>query len=76
MLRLAQDADLRRTMGAAAKERYQKLFSPTVVVPLMEETYRRVTRSKYGIAETLAGNGQTHPWLMSPARPASDVSSK
>jgi glycosyltransferase involved in cell wall biosynthesis len=76
MLRLAQDADLRRTMGAAAKERYQKLFSPSVVVPLMEETYRRVTRSKYGIAETLAGNGQTHPWLMSPARPASDVSSK
>ena len=44
MLRLARDADLRQTMGAAAKERYQKLFSPKVVVPLMVETYRRVIR--------------------------------
>src|SRR5712692_1434344 len=40
MLRLAQDANLRRRMGQAAKERYQKLFSPKVVVPLMLETYR------------------------------------
>src|SRR5712691_3244381 len=42
MLRLAQSPELRHSMGAAAKERYQKLFSPEVVVPLMVETYRRV----------------------------------
>lgn len=62
MLRLAKDADLRRTMGAAAKERYQKLFSPKVVVPLMVDTYRRVTRNGHGVAEIVAGNGHLHPW--------------
>jgi glycogen synthase len=62
MLRLAEDADLRRNMGVAAKRRYQRLFSPSVVVPLMEETYRRVTGNGNDIAETVAGNGPTHPW--------------
>lgn len=62
MVRLAKDADLRRTMGAAAKDRYQKLFSPKVVVPLMVDTYRRVTRNGHGVAETVAGNGHLHPW--------------
>jgi glycosyltransferase involved in cell wall biosynthesis len=62
MLRLAQDAELRRTMGAAAKERYQKLFSPKVVVPLMVETYRRVMQNGHGVPETVAGNGHVHPW--------------
>ncbi len=62
MLRLAQDAELRRIMGVAAKERYQKLFSPKVVVPLMVETYRRVMRSGHGVPETVAGNGHVHPW--------------
>jgi glycosyltransferase involved in cell wall biosynthesis len=62
MLRLAQDAELRRTMGAAAKERYQELFSPKVVVPLMVETYRRVMQNGHGVPETVAGNGHVHPW--------------
>lgn len=63
MLRLAQNPELRRTMGLAAIERYQKLFSPKVVVPLMLETYRRVTRNGH-VAETVAGNGH-HPWAHS-----------
>jgi len=50
MLRLARDGDLRRIMGAAAKERYLKLFSPRVVVPLMVEAYRRETRNGHGVA--------------------------
>jgi glycosyltransferase involved in cell wall biosynthesis len=62
MLRLAKDPELRRTMGAAAEERYQKLFSPKVVVPLMVETYRRVMQNGHGVAETVAGNGHVHPW--------------
>jgi glycosyltransferase involved in cell wall biosynthesis len=63
MLRLAQDAELRQTMGAAARERYQKLFSPRVVVPLMVETYRRVMRNGHAIPETVASNnGHLHPW--------------
>src|SRR5205814_631956 len=35
MLRLTNDPELRRQMGTAAQERYQKLFSPKVVLPLM-----------------------------------------
>ena len=62
ILRLARDPALRQTMGAAAKKRYQKLFSPTVVVPLMVETYRRVTRNGHGVSEAVAGNGHVHPW--------------
>lgn len=60
MLRLAKDKDLRRTMGQAARKRYQQLFSPSAVVPLMLETYRRVTQNGHYVAEN--GNGHVHPW--------------
>jgi len=62
ILRLARDSALRQTMGAAAKQRYQKLFSPNVVVPLMVETYRRITRNGHGVADAVASNGHVHPW--------------
>jgi glycosyltransferase involved in cell wall biosynthesis len=62
MLRLTKDAELRRTMGRAARERYEQLFSPTVVVPLMLETYRRVMRNGSHVAETVNRNGHFHPW--------------
>src|SRR5712692_8723197 len=59
MLRLALDEGLRKRMGAAAKERYEELFSPAVVVPLMLETYHRI-RNK-GTASPLTTNAH-HPW--------------
>ncbi len=62
ILRLAKDAELRQTMGRAAKARYQKLFSPSAVVPLMLETYRRVMQNGNHVAEDIAGNGHVHPW--------------
>ncbi len=62
MLCLAKDKDLRRTMGQAARKRYQQLFSPSAVVPLMLETYRRVTQNGHYVAETANGNGHVHPW--------------
>jgi glycosyltransferase involved in cell wall biosynthesis len=62
MVSLAQNPELRRTMGAAAKERYEKLFSPRVVVPFMVETYRRVTKNGRGSADEGANNGHLHPW--------------
>ncbi len=62
MLRLARDPELRRTMGAAAKARYQKLFSPKVVVPLMVQTYQRVIRNGHAAPKNIAGNGHIHPW--------------
>jgi glycosyltransferase involved in cell wall biosynthesis len=66
MLCLAKDKDLRRTMGQAARERYQQLFSPGAVVPLMLETYRRVTQNGRYVAETGNGNGHVHPWANIP----------
>jgi len=62
MLCLAKDKGLRRTMGQAARERYQQLFSPSAVVPLMLETYQRVTQNGHYVADKVAGNGHVHPW--------------
>lgn len=62
MLRLALDPELRLAMGAAAKARYQTLFSPEVVVPLMIQTYQRVMQNGHARSATIAGNGHVHPW--------------
>ena len=61
MLLLAQNPKRRTRMGEAARDRYQQLFSPKAVVPLMAETYGRVA------AANGTGNGDTnghnnHPW--------------
>ena len=67
MLRLAGDVKLRTKMGEAAKRRYEKLFSPKVVVPLMLQTYQRVARNGNYVAETVESNGRLHPWAESPS---------
>ena len=65
MLRLANDPELRRQMGAAAQERYQKLFSPRVVLPLMLDIYQRVIRNGHKTNAMASGNGNLHPWAES-----------
>ncbi len=60
MLRLARDPALRQSMGVAARERYCRLFSPQVVIPLMVETYRRVVNN--GNARAANDADQMHPW--------------
>lgn len=42
MVRLARDPELRAQMGRAARNRYEQLFSPAAVMPVLLETYRRV----------------------------------
>lgn len=42
MTRLARDPAERARMGRAAEERYQRLFAPAAVLPLLLETYQRV----------------------------------
>jgi glycosyltransferase involved in cell wall biosynthesis len=61
MLRLARDQDLRQSMGRAAYERYQRFFSPHAVLPLMLQTYERVSGNGHYIAQ-ISGNGHLHPW--------------
>jgi len=65
MLRLANDPELRRQMGAAAQERYQKLFSPKAVLPLMLDIYQRVVRNGHAANAIASGNGNLHPWAES-----------
>jgi glycosyltransferase involved in cell wall biosynthesis len=61
MLRLAHDPDLRESMGRAAYERYQRFFSPSAVLPLLLQTYQRVSGNGHHAAQT-SGNGHLHPW--------------
>jgi glycosyltransferase involved in cell wall biosynthesis len=65
MLRLANDPELRKKMGEAAQERYQKLFSPKVVLPLMLDIYQRVVRNGHTANAITSGNGNLHPWAES-----------
>jgi len=60
MLRLARDSKLRQQMGAAARDRYRRLFSPHVVTPLMLDTYRRVVGNSH--APEARECSQLHPW--------------
>lgn len=62
MLKLAQNPKQRERMGAAAKRRYEQLFSPNAVVPLMLQTYGRVTRNGHEFAKKIYENGNCHPW--------------
>ncbi len=64
MARLATNPDLRRRMGLAARKKYEQLFTPRVVLPLLTDFYERV------IQDRGAGNndgrrlakGISHPW--------------
>lgn len=58
--RLAADPDLRARMGQAGRERYHQLFSPSVVLPVLQETYRRVAAR--GGSTPAAAPPLPHPW--------------
>lgn len=60
MLLLANDPALRAAMGAAAKLRCDKLFSHKAVLPLMLQTYSRVTRNGHELAAGVSDD--RHPW--------------
>ena len=61
MLLLARDPQRRARMGQAAHYRYQQLFSPQAVVPLMLETYGRVAAGN-GTANGGTNGHNNHPW--------------
>jgi glycosyltransferase involved in cell wall biosynthesis len=62
MLRLATDPDLRERLGVAARQRYERLFSPEVVLPFMTDIYEQVISNGNGDRMNLSGNGYQHPW--------------
>jgi glycosyltransferase involved in cell wall biosynthesis len=67
MSKLAEDAELRRRMGLAARKKYEQLFTPRVVLPLLTDFYERVVN---GHGATNNGNNGArqppknirHPW--------------
>jgi glycosyltransferase involved in cell wall biosynthesis len=61
MLFLAQNPQQRVRMGQAAHARYQKLFSPKAVVPLMLETYGRIAVGNQA-ANLGRSDKNNHPW--------------
>lgn len=64
MIRLAADPELRARMGRAARERYERLFSPDAVLPLMLDIYHRVAAGN-GISAKEGqpgGHDHLHPW--------------
>ena len=68
MSRLAGDGELRRRMGVAARKRYEQLFTPDAVLPLLMNFYERVVAEHHA-----TGNGKNHlpdeaaahPWSLS-----------
>jgi glycosyltransferase involved in cell wall biosynthesis len=62
MQRLASDPSLRKRMGAAARERYLKLFAPEAVLTVLLSTYSRVAGNGHDVAGASL-NGR-HPWAV------------
>ncbi|HEY9404490.1 MAG TPA: glycosyltransferase family 4 protein [Pyrinomonadaceae bacterium] len=64
MLRLAADPALRTRMGEAAKSRYEELFSPDSVLPVIMNRYRAVISgmNNHGRGDQPEGNELSHPW--------------
>ena len=58
----AADQHLRRRMGQAARERYEKLFSPPAVLPTLLRTYRRIAARETANALPLLPEHEAHPW--------------
>jgi glycosyltransferase involved in cell wall biosynthesis len=65
MARLAKDAGLRKKMGRAAREKYELMFAPNVVLPLLLDFYQRVIEghSAGNNSARLQPKDVRHPWL-------------
>jgi hypothetical protein len=64
MLRLADDPALRARMSGAAKFRYEELFSPDSVMPVVMNRYRAVIsgRNNHRRGDNPEGGELSHPW--------------
>lgn len=61
MLRLSQDQELRHEMGRKARQNYERLFSPAAVLPLILQTYQRVSGNGHHAYST-TDSSKLHPW--------------
>ena len=65
LARLAGDAELRGKMGRVARYRYEELFSPAAVLPVLLDVYRSVMeRGRKTIGPALSTHARPqHPWV-------------
>jgi glycosyltransferase involved in cell wall biosynthesis len=67
MIRLAGNTDLRKMMGVAARKKYEQLFKPEVVLPVLMNFYERVVHQRTNGNGSSNGNGRlpqsAHPWI-------------
>jgi glycosyltransferase involved in cell wall biosynthesis len=75
MSRLAGDAELRQTMGLAAREKYEQLFTPQVVLPLLTNFYECVLDRHKATNNGNNGKSQTHRVPEETSHPWSSFSS-
>ena len=62
IVRLARDAQLRERMGEGARKRYEQLFSPEAVLPVLLNTYQRVVAREPLDLSMSSNNWSIHPW--------------
>jgi glycosyltransferase involved in cell wall biosynthesis len=62
IVRLARDPQLRKRMGEGARKRYEQLFSPEAVLPLLLETYQRLVDGRLPELPAAAKTCRIHPW--------------
>jgi glycosyltransferase involved in cell wall biosynthesis len=64
MVRLASDSELRKRMGIAARKRYEQLFTPQAVLPVLISFYENViAKHETGAANNGKGSAQAmHQW--------------
>jgi glycosyltransferase involved in cell wall biosynthesis len=78
MARLAGDAGLRRRMGLAARKKYEQLFTPQAVLPLLLDFYEQVIERhaahKRGAVKSTNQDRRlpqpNHPWFVTKAQAA------
>ena len=57
MIRMSGDAELRRRMGTAAREKYEQLFTPQAVLPVLLDFYEHMLNGRSSFERELK-----HPW--------------
>lgn len=62
MFALATDRARRLEMGRAARARYERLFSPAAVLPLLTDRYERIVAGKSERRFAIDGRRSRHPW--------------
>jgi glycosyltransferase involved in cell wall biosynthesis len=63
MVRLASDSDLRQKLGSAARKKYERLFTPAMVLPVLLDFYEGVKSKHSNGSNGHRSSLLTHEWL-------------